>query len=316
MNTTEQIKQYILHDCKMDAVGIAPVSAFDYENGLHTPEHILPNAKSVIVFTKRIPDGVIQAAFRRLEDHNADAHSIYAAFGSDLTPNMTIFLMQFNIAQYIERNFGFVTVPLPSGPSQNVTQKNEPMPAFIGPRRIRYLLHSERAAVAAGLGELGWNNLLLTPENGPRQGIGLVITTLELDYDPPYQGEKLCDPETCGICSAVCPMHAIPGADGAFESYKIAGLELKTAQINNNACAVCSMAFRKEFSVKGEVEDLIMKDDPSDEELSEQYLKRSFSDISLEHFPKHYCSRCLLYCPVGRWKERFADKGLSKGVSK
>jgi len=76
------------------------------------------------------------------------------------------------------------------------------------------------------------------------------------------------------------------------------------------------MAFRKEYSVKGEVEDQIMKDDPSDEELSEQYLKRSFSDISLDHFPKHYCSRCLLYCPVGRWKERFADKGLSKGVSK
>ena len=102
MNTTEQIKQYILHDCKMDAVGIAPVSAFDYENGLHTPEHILPNAKSVIVFTKRIPDGVIQAAFRRLEDHNADAHSIYAAFGSDLTPNMTIFLMQFKL-QHIHK---------------------------------------------------------------------------------------------------------------------------------------------------------------------------------------------------------------------
>ena len=46
MNTTEQIKQYILHDCKMDAVGIAPVSAFDYENGLHTPEHILPERES------------------------------------------------------------------------------------------------------------------------------------------------------------------------------------------------------------------------------------------------------------------------------
>ena len=47
MNTTEQIKQYILHDCKMDAVGIAPVAAFDYENGLHTPEHILPNAIAI-----------------------------------------------------------------------------------------------------------------------------------------------------------------------------------------------------------------------------------------------------------------------------
>ena len=313
MSFTETIKNYILHDCKMDAVGIAPASALDGEDFLHSPERILPGAKSIIVFTKRIPDGVIQAAYRRTEDGNKYAQSIYAAFGTDLTPGMELFFMQFNIAQFIERNLGYTTVPIPSGPMHNVTQTNQKMPAFVGPRRVQYLIHSERAAVAAGLGEIGWNNLLLTPENGPRQGIGLVLTTMELEYDEPYSGPKLCDPEKCGICSGLCPMHAIPaaGKEADTDVYRVGGKDYETARINSNACAVASMAFRKEFSIQGETEDLIMNDDPSDEELSEAYLKKAFSHTSLDHFPKHYCNKCLLYCPVGNWKERYADKGLS-----
>ena len=333
MSFAQTIKNYILHDCRMDAVGIAPVSALE-EDALHTPERILPGAKSIIVFTKRIPDGVIQAAFRRMEDGNRFAQSIYGAFGTDLTPNMQLFFMQFNIAQFIERNLGYTAVPVPSGPMHNVTQTNQKMPAFVGPRRVQYLINSERAAVAAGLGEIGWNNLLVTPENGPRVGIGLVLTNMELDYDKPYSGEKLCDPEKCGICSGVCPMHAIPDASELSQTpdwsayyvqsqlssgkkeiadvYKVAGKTCGTAHINSNACAVASMAFRKEFSVQGETEDLIMNNDPSDEELSEAYLKKAFSNTSLDHFPKHYCNKCVLYCPVGNWKERYADRGLSK----
>ena len=311
MSFTETIKNYILHDCKMDAVGIAPASALSAEDELHSVERILPGAKSIIVFTKRIPDGVIQAAFRRMEDGNKYAQSIYGAFGTDLTPNMQLFFMQFNIAQFIERNLGYTTVPVPSGPMHNVTQTNQKLPAFVGPRRVQYLINSERAAVAAGLGEIGWNNLLVTPENGPRVGIGLVLTTLELDYDKPYEGPKLCDPEKCGICSGVCPMKAIPAAGGESVTCSVAGKEIKTAHINNNACAVASMAFRKEFSVQGETEDLIMNNDPSDEELSEAYLKKAFSHTSLDHYPKHYCNKCLLYCPVGGWKEKYADRGLS-----
>ena len=333
MSFTETIKNYILHDCRMDSVGVAPVSALASEDELHSVERILPGAKSIIVFTKRIPDGVIQAAFRRMEDGNRSAQSIYAAFGTDLTPGMELFFMQFNIAEFIERNFGFTAVPVPSGPMQNVTQTNQKMPAFIGPRRVQYLINSERAAMAAGLGEIGWNNLLLTPEHGPRVGIGLVLTMMELDHDSPYSGPRLCDPEKCGICSGVCPMHAIPAADGIYDTpdwsayyvqsqlsegkkeivdtYQVAGKTYGTAHINNNACAVASMAFRKEFSVQGETEDLIMNNDPSDAELSEAYLKKTFIHTSLDHYPKHYCNKCVLYCPVGNWKERYADRGLS-----
>ena len=275
MSYTETIKNYILGSCGMDAVGIAPADALDDERAGFRPEDILPGAKSIVVFLKRIPDGIIQAAFRNKEDGNADAFSVYAAFGRELTPNMNLFFMQFNIAQFIERSFGFTSVPIPSGPMQNVTPTNTPLPAFVGAKHIFSILHPARAAVAAGLGEIAWNNAFVTAENGPRQGIGLVVTTMELDCDVPYSGPKLCDPEKCGICSRVCPVHAIPAPGGAKETFTVARTDYITACINANSCAVASMAFRKEFAGKADVPDQIMNNSPSNEELKEAYAKKN-----------------------------------------
>jgi len=311
MTLTEQIKRYVLDDCGMDAVGIASSDALDDERGGFRPQDILPGAKSVIVFLKRIPDGIIQAAFRAVEDGNADARSIYAAFGRELTPNMYLFFMGFNLAQYIERVHGRTSVPIPAGEMQNVTPVNTPLPAFVGAKHIAYVLHPARAAVAAGLGEIAWNNAFVTAENGPRQGIGLVLTTMELDCDAPYRGPRLCKPEICGICSRICPTGAIPAAGGASDSFEISGTEYRTAHINANACAVCSMAFRKEFSGKADVPDQILCNDPDDETLKKAYAEKPAAYWSLGHHPDYYCDLCRLYCPLGGWKERFGDTHLS-----
>ena len=311
MTLTEQIKRYVLSECGMDAVGIADAEALDDERGGHRPQDILPGAKSVIVFLKRIPDGIVQAAFRAVENGNADARSIYAAFGRELTPNLNLFFMGFNLAQYIERNYGFTSVPIPAGEMQNVTPVNTPLPAFVGARHNAYVLHPARAAVAAGLGEIAWNNAFVTEERGPRQGIGLVLTTMELDCDAPYSGPRLCDPEQCGICSRVCPVGAIPAPGGAAEEYEIAGTAYRTARINSNACAVCSMAFRREFSGKADVPDQILTDDPDDETLEKAYAEKPPAYWSLGHHPDYYCDLCKLYCPLGRWQEHFGDTHLS-----
>ena len=313
MTFTETIKQYILGTCGMDAVGIAPAEALEDERVCRRPEDVLPGAKSIIVFLKRIPDGITQAAFRSKEDGNQNAYSIYAAYGRELTPNMSLFFEQFNIAQFIERNFGFAAIPVPSGPMQCVSPVNTDLPVFVGAKQNSHVIHPGRAAVAAGLGEIAWNNVFVTAEYGPRVGIGLVVTNMELDYDKPYSGPKLCDPEKCGICTRLCPTHAIPepGSEGAEETYTVSGKSYKTACIKSNACAVASMAFRKEFAGKADVPDQIMGNDPSDEELKKAYAEKPLSSWSLSHFPCYYCDLCRLYCPIGGWKERFGDTGLS-----
>ena len=310
MTVTQKIKNYILNDCRMDSVGIAPTSAFMHEPAWHDPEDILPGAKSVIVFTKRISRGAIQAAFRANEDKNFNAQAIYAAYGSNLVPNMNLFFMQFNIAQYIERNFGYTTTPIPSGPLHNVTSLNKPLPAFVGSKQTYFQVNPMHAAMAAGLGELGWNNQLITKENGPRQRIGLVITTLELEYDKPSEGRTLCDPEKCGICEKVCPTHAF--CKGEIDSFEVAGRTYETAHIDANACAVASLAFRKEFGMgRRAAIDQIMTDHPTDEEMAEAFAKKPMSHTTVEHYPIHFCNKCMLYCPIGGWQEKYGDTGLS-----
>lgn len=311
MTLTEEIKRYVLDNCGMDAVGVARADALDDERGGHRPEDLLPGAKSVIVFLKRIPDGIWQAAFRAREDGNADARSIYAAFGRELTPNLNLFFMSFNLAQYIERTYAFPAVPVPAGEMQNVTPTNTPLPAFVGAKHVQYVLHPARAAVAAGLGEIAWNNSFVTAENGPRQGIGLVVTTMELDCDAPYAGPRLCRPEECGVCARICPTHAIPAPGGESEPFEVGGTAYRTACINANACAVASMAFRREFSGKADAPDQILCDDPDDETLKKAYQEKPPAYWSLGHHPDYYCDLCKLYCPLGNWQARFGDAGLS-----
>lgn len=64
------------------------------------------------------------------------------------------------------------------------------------------------AAVEAGLGTLGLNLMLLTPEYGPRVILGGVLTSAELDPDQPLAA-PLCLGEACGRCLSACPADAI-----------------------------------------------------------------------------------------------------------
>lgn len=66
------------------------------------------------------------------------------------------------------------------------------------------------AAVEAGLGTLGLNNMLLTPRFGPRVFLAMVLTQLKLEPDAPLNEELCLGLEECGRCAVACPTRAIP----------------------------------------------------------------------------------------------------------
>ncbi len=70
------------------------------------------------------------------------------------------------------------------------------------------LLSLERAAVEAGLGTLGLNLQLLTPEFGPRVQLAAVLASLPVECDAPM-AQALCRGPQCGRCLKACPADAV-----------------------------------------------------------------------------------------------------------
>lgn len=65
-------------------------------------------------------------------------------------------------------------------------------------------------AVAAGLGELGRNGFVISPEFGPRFRTGVVTTDLPLATDTPINQHLQDFCNYCAICAEACPVGAIP----------------------------------------------------------------------------------------------------------
>ncbi len=309
MTLTEKVKLHIKTAFDMDMVGIASAQSLAGEPEGHRPTDLLPGAKCVIVFGKRLADGAVAADFRALEEKNMPAQSSYAAYASDIGPNFLTANDTNDIAAYIEDNYHAVTMPLPFNVQQNMIWDVVPGPLFADPYGQGMPLDMFKAAMAAGLGELGWSNRFLTEENGPRQILSAVITTLDLDCDAPYNGPALCDPAKCGICAKVCPTCAISATEK--KTVSVEGKSVDVSDLKVNSCIVASMAMRKQFGGRLPVPDLIMHDDPTDEELIEAFKKKPVNGLSVDHYPRYFCDRCLLYCPVGNWQKRFGDTHLS-----
>lgn len=294
---TQQIKDFVLTTAKMDKVGIAGIDRFNESpEGLH-PTDFLPGCKSVIVFCKRLPDGAVNATLRTFEDEMYELHGIYGAYGYVGAPNYELLFANYKISRFVERLTGCAAMPNTAGPTHGAK-----------------MMSMRHCAYAAGLGEFGWSSLMLTPEFGPRNRFGAVLTTAELEPDPMYSGPRLCDPSKCRICEKMCPTGAIPPYEEGSERLVCSGgKEVGYSQINWAKCRIMCHGTRAEFNESGE--DIVPRDmtDPLDEDLGmiNSYFAENPRQNFHQHSPSWKCGNCLAYCPVGRWKERFADTGLS-----
>ncbi len=126
-------------------------------------------------------------------------------------------------------------------------------------------IYLKDAAVLAGLGRIGRNNLLVTPEYGPR----VRLRALTLDVDLPSTGPSGFDP--CAGCPAPCRSTCPQGAFRA-EGPPAAGYER----------ALCYLQMDADVSAAAAEGDRV-PDDPA----------RPSSPII------KYCRACELACPVG-----------------
>jgi len=142
------------------------------------PQDILPDCRAVIVVGKRLSDATVETTPSRMFD------TMYFSINAFLDQ------LILKITDFLARN-GFKGVAV--GPHS------------LDGKLMMGDLSQKHAALAAGLGRFGLQSLLLTPQFGPRQRWGAVVTNAPLKPGSPLK-EELCRPEKCDYaCIKSCP---------------------------------------------------------------------------------------------------------------
>jgi epoxyqueuosine reductase len=235
MNSAE-LKQFCT-SIGVALAGIAPMERFDGLPASEHPRGIFPEARSVIVIGQEIPRG----HFRGVEEGMLWTQ-----------PNKRILSKYtYEVARFVEAD-GWEAVPVVP---HSATRWPGGRPVAPGRPAPNVLPSLEFAAVAAGLGEIGFCRIFLTPQLGPRQSLGMLLTDAELEPDPVYGG-ALCGRRDCLECLAGCPLGAI-SADRT-ESVEILGTRKDYAVINYAACRVCpNGAFPDKSFLAGTEENIV-----------------------------------------------------------
>ena len=92
-------------------------------------------------------------------------------------------------------------------------------------------------AIKAGLGEYGRNQMVLTPEFGPRVRFSKVFTNMPLGVDMPRQLGLANYCNSCEICATACPVKALPSGAPQVGSNSVSTVRgIKKWSANCEAC--------------------------------------------------------------------------------
>lgn len=178
------IKQLIL-SMGADLCGIAdPDVLTGAPKGFH-PRDVMPTCKSVIVLAKRFPVSTI------LCQGNVPYTIARNLLSDELDRLSVLFCIE------MEKR-GILAVPTGTiSPTLRDRQTD----------RSRNIVSAKHCAVAAGLGRIGRNTMLVTPEFGNMVWLCAILCEEKFDTDTPLEGSPC--PENCRICIDNCPAHAL-----------------------------------------------------------------------------------------------------------
>ncbi|MHC4480454.1 MAG: 4Fe-4S binding protein [Planctomycetota bacterium] len=218
-------------------VGVAPIERFEpmppYHDAPprgHHPRDYLPEARSVISIAQPILNPVLDApavlATRQMEmvpDHVKYPYleMFYNQVGHVVHDRMLEFIGQVIGQRLMAEGYdamifpttglhphveGMTDVEIWEGPSGEGAPAGSPFRYTFGPFSHRH------AATRAGLGEFGYNNVVLTPQFGPRQRFNSIITDAPLVPDPLID-EPICLRDDCLLCLKACIVECITVRD-------------------------------------------------------------------------------------------------------
>ena len=183
---TDELNRFV-EERDVDLWGIAPITSYEgvVDPKMH-PRYWMPDARTVIVLGLQVPQSVVDQVERKTSPYP------YLRFAKKLL-NDELDTLANQVSRFLVRK-GYDCLPTPANDWRD-------------PRTLTPMVSHVLTAVAAGLGEVGWNNMLLTPQFGIRQKLVTVITNAPLEAGHVYDGDPICD--RCMRCVNECEIGAI-----------------------------------------------------------------------------------------------------------
>lgn len=242
MITSRMIKDYAM-ECGADAVGIAPMERFEGAPKDMDARYFYPAAKSMIGFIFRIPRGYIRGIEEGTQFYQYPSLG-YAAINEDFAPEVI-----YETGKFIE-DHGFEAAVFRNTGGRGPVSDMDGKPGFMASpeeyKRVCGYSHPVKdgypgpdmlfqfriAAYLCGLGEIGYSKMFLTPQFGPMTRQAFIFTDAELEPDPLYEGEPLCD--KCMACAAACPGKCIDRKETV--KVRLAGKDVEWGKLHEWDC--------------------------------------------------------------------------------
>lgn len=214
-----------------DAVGIGNIERWANAPLQMDPKQIMPECKSIIGMVFRVERG----SLRGIEE--GTYFSNYSAMGYGGITYLYMPMTVINLSKFIEDQ-GYEAIPMGHQSDwRAVNNVGEVRPGYSRPTRPGQacpdiMLHLRIAAYLCGLGEIGFSKMFLSPQFGPRCRVGVVLTDVELEPDPIYDGPQLCN--RCMACVKACPGQCFP-TDKTVK-VNLAGHEVEWSDLDMNKC--------------------------------------------------------------------------------
>lgn len=219
-NLTAKVKA-CAYDFGADLVGVANIERFKGAPIMMSPQGILPTAKNVIVCAIHHPDEAIEMGG---EKHP----QIIGPYSIQYAMNVKLDYIAFRVARMLD-DLGYEAIPIAASNIWRYRPYGDMTATFAPDMSHIY------AATCAGLGQLGWHGLTMSPEYGPRNRFVSIITDAPLCPTKVYDETKLCD--RCGECIRHCPTDAYRKECNGTKCIEVEGHEFKFANKNLWRCA-------------------------------------------------------------------------------
>jgi hypothetical protein len=218
-----------------DIAGVASMDRFEGAPPKMDPRFIFPDAKAMIVLGFR----VLRGCMRGIEEGTYYASYIGMGYGgiNQVYAPMTLW----NLCKWIEDN-GYEAVPVPN---EHRLAASEGRSRPVSPEKPNpdVMVHLRIAAFCAGLGEIGYSKMFLTPQFGPRQRFAAILTDAPLEPDPLFEG-KICD--RCMACAKACTGQCISRTKTV--KVRIAGRDVEWGEIDIPKCSIYFQGGSKEHN--------------------------------------------------------------------